>query len=189
MSTRLLTINALTAFIYVSLFALQAQAMDGNQFWASLVFLPHGWRVLSFFLFRFSAMPGLFVGHLATCFIFFGSIEENWPLYVITSLQGTYTLPFLYLALRALGLDLLATRKEYAVVPWTSFVGLTVLATLFNGVLVAIAGALYFDQPMNWEQVRQYMVGDMIGALLCITGLLLFFRWQRLRTDQKRIAD
>ena len=189
MSTRLLTTNALTAFIYVSLFALQAQAMDGNQFWASLVFLPHGWRVLSFFLFRFSAMPGLFVGHLATCFIFFGSIEENWPLYVITSLQGTYTLPFLYLALRSLGLDLLATRKEYAVVPWTSFVGLTVLATLFNGVLVAMAGALYFDQPMNWEQVRQYMVGDMIGALLCIAGLLLFFRWQRQRTDPKRIAD
>lgn len=122
-------------------------------------------------------------------FIFFGSIEDNWPLYVVTSLQGAYTLPVLYLALRALGLDLLATRKEYAVVPWNFLVGLTVLATLFNGVLVAMAGAFYFDQPMNWVQVRQYMVGDMIGALLCIAGLLLFFRFQRLRPDQKRIAD
>lgn len=189
MSTRIFTINAFTALVYFGLFALQLQSMSAGIYGVSFIFLPHGWRVLSFFLFRFSAMPGLFTGHLLTCLVFYGSVSDNWPLYLVTSLQGAYTLPLIYLVLTLCGVDLLKKRKDYPVVPWTSIVFLTVFATLFNGPLLEIANSVYFDIPPNWTEVEQYMVGDMIGALLCIAGLLLFFRWQRRRTDQKRIAD
>ena len=186
---RLLAVNAFTALVYFGLFALQLQSMNAELYGVSFIFLPHGWRVLSFFLFRFSAMPGLFFGHLLTCLVFYGSVSDNWHLYLVTSFQGAYTLPIIYFVLTLSGVDLLKKRKDYPVVPWTSIVFLTVFATLFNGPLLELANAVYFDLPPNWIEVQQYMVGDMIGALLCIAGLLLFFRWQRLRTEQKRIAD
>ena len=181
---RLLAVNAFTALVYFGLFALQLQSMNAEIYGVSFIFLPHGWRVLSFFLFRFSAMPGLFFGHLLTCLVFYGSVSDNWHLYLVTSFQGAYTLPIIYFVLTLCGVDLLKKRKDYPVVPWTSIVFLTVFATLFNGLLLELANAVYFDLPPNWIEVQQYMVGDMIGALLCIAGLLLFFRWQRLRTDQ-----
>ena len=182
MSTRIFTINAFTALVYFGLFALQLQSMSAGIYGVSFIFLPHGWRVLSFFLFRFSAMPGLFTGHLLTCLVFYGSVSDNWPLYLVTSLQGLYATTYLP-GPYSLRRGPIKKRKDYPVVPWTSIVFLTVFATLFNGPLLEIANSVYFDIP-NWTEVEQYMVGDMIGALLCIAGLLLFFRWQRLALTQ-----
>lgn len=175
---RLLLINLAIAGIYVGLFAAQANAMSESLFWASLVFLPHGWRIVSFFLFRFKGLPGLFVGHLATCLIFFGNPAEI-GLYVVTCLQGTLILPAFYLLLKAMGKDLLAIRPEYPVVPWTSFALLAAAATLLNGVSVALATSAFKGAAINWQQVGQYLVGDFTGAVLFIGGLVLFFRWQR----------
>lgn len=177
---RLTMINIAVALIYLGLFAAQASAMSESLFWASLVFLPHGWRIVCFFLFRFSALPGLFAGHLATCLIYFGD-PTDLPLYVVTSLQGTLVLPFFYVVLKWLGKDLLATRPEYPVVPWTSFATLAMAATILNGVLVAAATASYQNSAINWTQVSQYLVGDFFGAVIFIGGLIAFFRWQRQR--------
>ena len=178
---RLVLINFLIAAIYFGLFAAQSVAMTESLFWASLIFLPHGWRLVSFFLFRFSGLPGLFVGHLATCIAFFGQVEETIGLYIITSLQGALSLPIIYLALKSFGLDLLATRSDYPVVPWTSFAWLGALSTLANGVLVAVANAWFFNSAVNWQQAGQYLVGDFVGAVVFIAGLVFFFRWQRHR--------
>ena len=111
MSTQIFTINAFTALVYFGLFALQLQSMSAGIYGVSFIFLPHGWRVLSFFLFRFSAMPGLFTGHLLTCLVFYGSVSDNWPLYLVTSLQGAYTLPLIYLVLTLCGVDLLKSGR------------------------------------------------------------------------------
>ena len=178
---RLLTINALTGLVYFLLFAAQSTAMNESYYWASLVFLPHGWRLVSFFLFRFSAIPGLFLGHLATCLYFFGQGSENFWLYVATSVVSAGALPMFYLLVKASGTDLLAPRDEYPVVPWTFFAMLGLAGTLLNGTLVAMANAWYHVAPINWEQVGQYLVGDFVGAVLFVGGLIAFFRWQRHR--------
>ena len=127
---------------------------------------------LSFFLFRFSAMPGLFAGHLLTCLAFYGSVSDNWPLYLATSFKVLirYTsLPGSY-SLRRRPIKK-AKGLSRCTLDFDSFSDC--ICHLFNGLLLEIANSVYFNPP-NWIEVKQYMVGDMIGALLCIAGFCYF---------------
>ena len=167
--------------IYVFLFAFQDWGFRQNSAAASLIFLPHGWRVVSFFLFRFRALPGLLVGHIATCVLFFPNFTEMPWTYVATCIASVTPLPLVYLALYALGWDLLAPRKAYPVVPWTSFALLGVIATALNGVAVSSVHLVTASRDIDVNQLVQYAVGDLIGMIVFVGALLFYFRWDRRR--------
>lgn len=177
----LILINIITALIYVVLFAIQDWGFQQHSEVASLIFLPHGWRIVSFFLFKFKALPGLYVGHVLTCMIFFNDFNTYWLMYMVTSIPGTFALPAVYCLLKAIGYDLLATRPEYPVVPWSSYLLMGAIATAFNGLLVQLVFSLGRSAAYQWDIVFSYMIGDMIGFVTFTGSLLLYFRWQRRR--------
>ena len=167
--------------IYVLLFAVQDWGFRQNAAAASLIFLPHGWRVVSFFLFRFRALPGLLLGHIATCVIFFPDFTEMPWTYIATCVASVIPLPLVYLALRALGWDLLATRDGYPVVPWTSFALMGVIATALNGLAVSSVYVVTDGRDIDIAQLMQYAIGDAIGMAVFVGALIAYFRWERRR--------
>lgn len=181
---RFLLITLGIAITYVLLFAVQDYGFSQNSKVASLVFLPHGCRILSFFLFKYRSIPGLWIGHYATCAIFFPDFADHMVLYAFSTLPGVLTLPVVYFVLKAIGIDLLAPRKEYPVVPWTSLVLLAAIATLANGLLTQAVYAIGRGVAYNLELMFAYMIGDAIGALLFVSALIAFFRWQRQRAQR-----
>ncbi len=179
----LLLINFMTLLIYVMLFWLQDYGFQQASTIASLIFLPHGWRVVSFFLFKFKALPGLWAGHIATCMIYFPDFAETPITYVMTSSASVAGLPLMYLLLKRLGWDLFAVRKDYPVIPWTSFMAMGLIATAWNGLAVSAAFALTSERAFDVNIILQYGVGDTIGMVTFVGALIAYFRWQRRRAS------
>lgn len=167
--------------IYVLLFAIQDWGLRQNSAAASLIFFPHGWRVVSFFLFRFRALPGLLLGHIATCVIFFPDFADIPLTYIATAVASVTPLPLVYLALRALGCDLLATRPSYPLVPWTSFALMGVIATALNGIAISSVYVITDNRSIDVGQLLQYAIGDAIGMAVFVGALIAYFRWERRR--------
>lgn len=176
---RFVPVTLFVAGVYVFLFWLQDFGFQQNSQIASLAFLPHGWRIISFFLFRFQGIPGLLLGHVATNALFFDNFATDPMIGITTSMASVAILPLAYVLIRKLGRDLLATRPEYPVVPFTNLLALGAIATLLNGVAVQSVISLLTGNPVRWDLVQLYMTGDLVGMLLFVGALIAFFRFQR----------
>ena len=71
-SLRFFSITLIVFFIHVFIHLLQLEIYSGNFFSDEIntiaysIYIPHGWRILSFLIYGYWAIPGLFVAHFVT---------------------------------------------------------------------------------------------------------------------------
>lgn len=141
-----------------------------NQY--SLLYLPHGVRVLTAWLYGWRSVPLLLPGVVATYHLSVGEHEPTVVLFlsfVAAAASGHLAFRMLELAGHPARLDELPHRE------WRLVMVAAILASLINTVLpgwlwgVAGIGTLMF------------VIGDILGSLFLMVGLMFLFRWQRLK--------
>lgn len=177
-----LWINVSVALVYLVTFIFQLQVAGEYFQWASWVFLPHGVRLIAYFMFRWNGLPGLYVGHVVGAYLWLDDFFDHLGIYLLASLVGTLVVPLTHMLLRTLNQDVLQAPARGGV-HWTGLWWLAVLSGLLNGLLtIAVYSSLI---PENHLQLSlNYLVGDVMGASLFVLLLMLAFRVHRLYTQR-----
>lgn len=165
-------------FILVSVLITPTQAyLNFTQTeYASLVFLPHGVRVLSIWLLRERAIVPLFIAHLFTYLIFVwvgNSSIENIALVLV----GTFCVPLAIQLLRWTGLEAFLASPN--VIQWRAIVLVGFLASIINSIGNSLVLSPTIEPSLHLITALTYIVGDTIGVIVVLLALLFLFRLYR----------
>lgn len=134
---------------------------------ASLLFLPHGVRVLTAWLMGWRAVPALLPGVLLA-FICVVGTDAFLPSRLAAIVISVSVAPLTFHALRALGIDLFPAKDRQPV--WLGIMAVGAIASI----LAAALTNLLFGSSMT--EFIAYLIGDMAGLFTVMLGLLLLFR-------------
>ncbi len=156
---------------------------------ASLAYLPHGVRVLAIWLFGWRACLSLAVGTLVADAMFTSAnIREMLePLLLKSVAVGVLSSLAAFELLRLSGRNFYSGQARR--MSWAGVLTVGAMASLLNslGQSMVFSGVIFPDDQLTVLTV--YAVGDMIGLMLCMFGLMLIFRWMRLRQETLRDRD
>lgn len=145
--------------------------------YASLVFLPHGIRVLSIWLFQARAVIPLFLAHLFIYMLFWRFGEPTLANLGLV-LVGTFCAPIAFVLVRATGIDI--STKNVNVVHWRSILLIGFLASIINSIGNSLLLSPTIDPSLHLTTVTTYLIGDTIGVFIVIITLLFSLRFLRL---------
>jgi len=145
--------------------------------YASLVFLPHGIRVLSIWLFQARAVIPLFLAHLFIYMLFWRFGEPTLANLGLV-LVGTFCAPIAFVLVRATGIDI--STKNANVVHWRSILLIGFLASIINSIGNSLLLSPTIDPSLHLITVTTYLIGDTIGVFIVLITLLFSLRFLRL---------
>lgn len=153
---------------------------------ASLVYLPHGVRVLAVWLFGWRACLPLAAGALLADALFTAADVRQLlePVLLQSVAVGALS------GFAAFELFRLAGRRLYAGqarrLSWTGLLAVGAVASVINslGQIVVFSGFIFAGQQLPVMLV--YAAGDLIGLSVCMLGLMLIFRWLRLAGQRRQ---
>ncbi|ETX12927.1 hypothetical protein OCH239_15215 [Roseivivax halodurans JCM 10272] len=178
---RALVSIVLTAGFYVLAHAVTAGVVTPLQSYifpeatvfASLLYLPHGVRVVSAWLFRWTALPGLILGAALSEWLFTdpATLQNLIPVIILSILIGAISAPLVFESLRQLGAP--AYAKPGSPIDWRALYTVGIVSSLLNSVgqmfvfdsMVSPAGAMLI--------LSIYTIGDIFG-FLAVKNILLW---------------
>ncbi|MBK5945964.1 hypothetical protein CCR83_05730 [Rhodobacter veldkampii DSM 11550] len=137
---------------------------------AMLVFLPHGVKVLAAWLYGWKSLLLLLPGAATVHFLLFGSDGLSFP-EVMSPLVGASCGAAAFALLRLVRLD--ARPGAPRRLDWKVVLAAGATSSVLNSVGTCwangVAGASVFA----------YLLGDLLGTVVLMVGLMLVFRWGR----------
>ncbi|WP_027259928.1 hypothetical protein [Leisingera aquimarina] len=147
---------------------------------ASLIYLPHGVRVLSVWLLGWKAVPPLAAGALLSELIFTSANVRQLmePVLLESIAVGAFSAYAAFEIAWLFGWNLYAGQARR--IAWTGLLALGALASVINslGQSVVFSGLIFPSDQLPIMVV--YAAGDLIGLAVCMVALMLIFRWIRL---------
>ncbi|KIC26758.1 hypothetical protein [Leisingera sp. ANG-M6] len=147
---------------------------------ASLVYLPHGVRVLAVWLLGWRAVLPLAAGAFLSELIFTDAgVRQVMESVLLQSIAVSAVSAFAAFEIaRMFGWNLYAGQQRR--IAWTSLLAVGALASLINssGQSVVFSGLIFPEDQLPVMAV--YAAGDLIGLAVCMLALTLIFRWFRL---------
>ncbi|UWQ78518.1 hypothetical protein K3725_14540 [Leisingera sp. S132] len=147
---------------------------------ASLVYLPHGVRVLAVWLLGWRAVLPLAAGAFLSELIFTDDgVRQVMEPVLLQSIAVSAVSAFAAFEIAGMfGWTLYAGQSRR--ISWTSLLAIGALASLINsaGQSVVFSGLIFPGDQMPVMAV--YAAGDLIGLAVCMLALTLIFRWLRL---------
>lgn len=140
--------------------------------YASILFLPHGVRVLTAWLYGWRALPLLAPSALLTHAYLFGT-EGFSSGYFVAALFGLFCATFSFWLFAKLGMDFRQGQTRLA--SWREILLTGSFASIIN-----VAGTSYF-YGVEIRSASAYFIGDLGGLLVAMVVLMLCFRWMRKR--------
>ena len=166
--------HGLTALLITPL---QNQLFPDVTLFASLLYLPHGVRVLSAWLLGWRAFPPLCLGAAASEVLFtpaeFGSITD--PVLIASIAIGASSALVAFEVFRLVGRPLYAGRERR--VDWRALLLVGVLASVLNSVGQAFVFSDRILPDHMASIVATYAAGDLLGLVVTTLGLMMVFRW------------
>lgn len=171
---------ALTVFVVTPL---QSRVLPEVTVFASLVFFPHGVRVLATWAYGWRAIPGLFLGSVvASLFItpdVYASILEPARVQVVLFGAAAAFLAFEMSRLSGFDFYYSPTRK----LNWKGLILIGAIASIVNSVGSTAIYAGLLKAEIFDAVLLVYALGDIIGLIACMAVLMVIFRWVRLFHD------
>ena len=174
---RRLDLNVIVFFSYVVLFIfqqhlifpLQSNFLNLGVLTGTLIFLPHGIRVLAVMIGGWHIFPGLFVAHLLTTVYHLDFVNEWWEILIRVSL----TMIAIYTPL------IILRNKEISL---HSIIVFSIISSVLNSVLQTFY-LQYSLINLNPYVILTYLIGDFLGAIV----LFYIFRYLKylIQTYQK----
>lgn len=138
--------------------------------YASILFLPHGVRVLTAWLYGFRALLLLAPSALLTHAYLFGTAGFSGN-YFFAALFGIFCATSSFWLFAKLGMDF--HQEQAKLVSWWEILLAGSFASIIN-----VAGTSYF-YGFEIQSASVYFVGDLGGLLACMVILMLGFRAMR----------
>ncbi|GAA6194264.1 hypothetical protein NBRC116597_41850 [Phaeobacter sp. NW0010-22] len=139
---------------------------------ASLLFLPHGIRVLTAWLLGWRAIYALLPAVLLV-FVYLGGMDAFLPSRLAAIGIAVITVPLTFYTLKVLGWDLFP--KPDAAPCWPCVMGVGIVTSLL------ISGLTNLAFGSATVEFFAYLIGDVAGLFFLMLGLLLVFRVTRRR--------
>lgn len=149
--------------------------------YASLVFLPHGVRILSTMYFGWKAVLPLTVGAWASGLIFTPDRVSYLPdvLALASLLVGAACAFISFEVFKVFGKNYYFTSRSQAT-HWKQLIFVGLLASGLNSLGQVVVHSDYIDPSAFIRVTATYAVGDTIGLIVMVLLLMLFFRWVRI---------
>ena len=152
---------------------------------ASLMYLPHGVRVLTTWLLGWKAIAPLFAGSFCAHFLFTSASDRaiTDPVLFQSLFVGAFSAYAGFLILRAFGRNIYADESRTLSWKWLLIVG--AIASVFNsiGQSIVFYGLIYPEEAL--AALAIFAVGDLVGLVTTMIALLLIFRWIRLFSERR----
>jgi hypothetical protein len=146
---------------------------------ASLMYLPHGVRVLATWAYGWRAVSALIAGVSLSAWLFSPSEDLNFlePALIEGILVGSASAFIAFELLRIAGFDLYLGGSEK--LQWKGMISVGALASVIN----SFGQTLVYSDLIDLEKIIKvwavYAVGDLIGLIVSMVVLMLVFRWSR----------
>ena len=158
-------------------FPLQSMLLTGSVLEIGLLFLPHGVRILSFYFFGWKAILYL----LPSSYLFWTlSNHAGSELHVLSPVVSMIAC---YVGYKIATLLPLPASRELTPNLWKFLVFAGAISSFANG---AALSALQ-HQGAELISVLGYLVGDVMGLIVCFLMLMYAFRWARLIGSAKDV--
>ena len=164
----------LTFFV---IFPLQDRFIDLQAKWVSLIFLPHGVRVLTAWLYRGRSLVLLFPSALITHIYIFGTAGFE-PKLLVANLIGVASAYVAFEFVRTIGLN--AYPDSGRSMSWRKVFFVGALASIIN----SLGAALFYQSVVGsgsmFTFTLGYLIGDIVGLFAAMLVLMVVFRQIRL---------
>ncbi|QJF51820.1 hypothetical protein [Roseobacter ponti] len=146
---------------------------------ASLMYLPHGVRVLSVMLYGWRAIPALMAGNFLSVYLFAAPevLERDLIQIVVPVTLASSSGWIAFEIFRLFGKDYYASENRS--LHWRQIVLVGMLASVVNSLGQSILLGQVFALVDNSFVFLMFAVGDLLGLLVSLLVLMLVFRWLR----------
>lgn len=152
---------------------------------ASLVYLPHGVRVLATWAYGWKAVPALAVGVSISAWLFRPSDDLSFlePVLIQGILVGSASAFIAFEIVRLAGFNFYFGGSEK--LQWKGMIAVGALSSVINslGQTLVYSGLIDLEKIIGVWAI--YAAGDLIGLVVCMFALLFIFRWSRVFGDLK----
>ena len=177
---RLLILNSLIAITFVLFFMLNQWAFQHFIVTESIswIFLPAGLRLFFVVVYRWSALPGIFIGSLVAALI--NTPNESYLFNACLALASTLNplIALLIVERTSKYLTLSLENINLRVIMSLAIVQAFFCSTLHHLIFIAYNKS---DQEYLLYDLISMFVGDLIGIALLMTGCVFFFKLVLLR--------
>ncbi|WP_435230027.1 hypothetical protein ACMAZE_15080 [Pseudopelagicola sp. nBUS_20] len=168
--------HGLTAFVVTPL---QSIIMPEITVFASLMYLPHGVRVLATWAYGWKAVPILAAGGASAAWLFTPTQELTLlePVLIWSILVGAASAFVAFEVVRFFGYDFYCGQPTK--LRWKGMIGIGLLASVINSIGQTLVYSEFIVFGNTFRVQVSYATGDLIGLIVCMLGLMLVFRWHR----------
>lgn len=156
---------------------------------ASLVYLPHGVRVLATWILGWKAVPALVAGVSISAWIWSPSEDLNFlePALAGGILVGSASAFVAFEIARLVGINVYLGGSRR--LKWKGLIAVGALSSVVNsfGQTLVYSGIIDLEKVIGVWAV--YAIGDLIGLIVCMVFLMFVFRWSRVFGDFKADRD
>lgn len=165
-----LSISIIYFFAYFIVWAfvspLQKSVFPGLTPFASLLFLPHGIRVLATSLMSRQAVPGLIAAELAGNYVFW-SVTDSTTLLLVSVVSGSVTW-LSFEGLRKLGIDAFYLRATAEPPPFQTLLMAAIASSVLNAFLLTSILEGPVAQKSATLVLAAIVTGDVTGFLMIV---------------------
>jgi hypothetical protein len=161
------------AFALVSLVVepVQHQFLSSSTMAGSLLFIPHGIRVLAVWLCGVRAILPLIAAELFSC-IFLWQPDVGLDVFLGSAMVGGLCVYLTFEVFRLAGIEMRPDGKDSALTNWKSLILLASIASVFN----SIGKQIFFGVlvPLTDEVLilAMFWIGDTLGTFACLLLLI-----------------
>ena len=156
---------------------------------ASLVYLPHGVRVLATWILGWKAVPALVAGVSISAWIWSPSEDLNFlePALAGGILVGSASAFVAFEIARLVGINVYLGGSRR--LKWKGLIAVGALSSVVNsfGQTLVYSGIIDLEKVIGVWAV--YAIGDLVGLIVCMVVLMFVFRWSRVFGDFKPDRD
>ncbi len=163
----------LTFFVF---FPLQESIFGAIPFYANLLFLPHGIRLLAALFFGWRSIVFLTPSALLTHYYLNGDSGLEYPT-ILAAVVGIFCAIVSFEILKRFGIDV--QNDDRYKFNWRYLLIAGMLASTIN----SIGTNYFFNGTLTLDLVRgiiSYMIGDVSGQFFVMLTLMFIFRWARI---------
>ena len=175
-----LTVYIFSMFLYAIWYFFQvvdlAKMNPFDEWIGSLVYLPHGARVLMFCYFRYYSLPGLYLAEISgPQLIHHIDYVDGWSLAALGSLSSVIIAVEIIRWVRK-NPENFSVVKTLSFKNYKSLILVVLISAMLNGILAnSLIAIVNSSISIDVLTVLRFMIGDILGAIIVIGALWVIF--------------
>tara|TARA_B100001057_G_scaffold186495_1_gene187257 strand:+ start:4996 stop:5598 length:603 start_codon:yes stop_codon:yes gene_type:complete len=175
-----LTVYIFSMFLYAIWYFFQvvdlAKMNPLDEWIGSLVYLPHGARVLMFCYFRYYSLPGLYLAEISgPQLIHHIDYVDGWSLAALGSLSSVIIAVEIIKWVRK-NPENFSVVKTLSFKNYKSLILVVLISAMLNGILAnSLIAIVNSSITIDVLTVLRFMIGDILGAIIVIGTLWVIF--------------